>query len=339
MYFHFGYHRLGRILFTPVQEESGRRDLKNNLSTDIPFEADVDTIIVINMIGKKRDFDKVGDQIAKGIYQPTISPDGNSIAFIALGDLWLSEHDGTIKRITNDPFIQVSPAWSIDGKYISYATDQGGKNAIWKYDLTNQKTTRVGFTNGLAVGMDWSANHDRIAYTLNFGPRSGVLFNLDVATGKSNQIGRGFPFSVSTPSWSTDQQTIALSVLQPYSNLFREGINRIVLANADGSGINSPEILPHMSFGMRGNDGPNWSPKENKMVFLSQGFLWMVTTDAKGNFTSQPQQLTDELTDSPSWTQDGNKILFQTPRGLKVIDLGTKEITNQTHPTFLAKAH
>ena len=112
--------------------------------------------------------------------------------------------------------------------------------------------------------------------------------------------------------------------MQPYSNLFREGINRIVLANADGSGINSPEILPHMSFGMRGNDGPNWSPKENEVVFLSQGFLWMVTTDAKGNFTSQPQQLTDELTDSPSWTQEGNKILFQTPRGLKVIDVNTK---------------
>jgi Tol biopolymer transport system component len=63
------------------------------------------------------------------IFQPTWSPDGNSIAFSAQtgGFTDLFVHDlkaNTTKRLTSDAFADLQPAWSPDGTRIAFVTDR-----------------------------------------------------------------------------------------------------------------------------------------------------------------------------------------------------------------------
>jgi Tol biopolymer transport system component len=57
---------------------------------------------------------------------PVLSPDGEQIAFAALGDLWLMPIDGTPTRLTHDRFVDIDPAWSPDGTQLAFSSDRAG---------------------------------------------------------------------------------------------------------------------------------------------------------------------------------------------------------------------
>ena len=290
---------------------------------------------------KKRDFDSTEPQKAKGIFGPVISPNGEEIAFVALQDLWLRKADGSLEQLTDDAYVQIMPAWSRDGSMIAYSSDQGGPFAIWTRDMTTGEEKKLIDTGGSVSGLSWSPDGKTIAYTRSFGPRGGQLFTLDVATGESTIIGRPVPSSVGTPSWSADGQTIALSVLDAYSSLYREGVNRVMLFSLNGQPHRSQRAAEHWSFGVRGNNGPVWSPDGKYMAAATKGNIWIVEVDENGDATSEPIQLTDELSDAPSWSGDSKQLLYMAIDKLKVVNLEdktTKEIPidltwNRVHPT------
>lgn len=61
-----------------------------------------------------------------------ISPDGKTIVFDLLGDLYtMPVSGGTPKRLTSDIGWQMQPTFSPDGKYIAYTSDEGGGDNIW----------------------------------------------------------------------------------------------------------------------------------------------------------------------------------------------------------------
>jgi imidazolonepropionase-like amidohydrolase/Tol biopolymer transport system component len=64
-----------------------------------------------------------------------VSPDGRRAVFQALGHLWIQDlPSGEAKRLTRDARFEFDPAWSADGKWISYASwddeDLGGIHMI-----------------------------------------------------------------------------------------------------------------------------------------------------------------------------------------------------------------
>src|SRR3989442_3490631 len=63
------------------------------------------------------------------IFDPTWSPDGRRVAFVALVgglmDLFIYDlQSGALKRVTEDPFAELQPAWSPDGRHIAFVTDR-----------------------------------------------------------------------------------------------------------------------------------------------------------------------------------------------------------------------
>ncbi|MGH7410255.1 MAG: hypothetical protein ACREJ6_04235, partial [Candidatus Methylomirabilis sp.] len=54
---------------------------------------------------------------------PTLSPDGATLVFSALGHLWvMNSPEGRPRRLTQDPDREASPVFSPDGKWIAYTT-------------------------------------------------------------------------------------------------------------------------------------------------------------------------------------------------------------------------
>ena len=64
-----------------------------------------------------------------------VSPDGQTIIFDLLGDLYTMPIDGTgsglAVRVTSGPAFDMQPRFSPDGKWIAYATDRDGLTNIW----------------------------------------------------------------------------------------------------------------------------------------------------------------------------------------------------------------
>ena len=95
--------------------------------------------------------------------QPAWSPHGHRIAYWGLPhdsaqrDLWtIAAGGGEAVRVTNDPAIEWSPAWSPDGRFLYFSSNRSGGFNLWRVALdetTGQTSWRAG------SGADSAARH------------------------------------------------------------------------------------------------------------------------------------------------------------------------------------
>ncbi|MBG0564395.1 amidohydrolase family protein [Actinoplanes aureus] len=255
---------------------------------------------------RRRDFDSRTPKPVLGIGSPVLSPDGASIAFRALNDVWTMRIGSPPRPLTRDHWWKSDPAWSPDGRYLSYSTDRGGKLDIWLRDLsTGAERQLTALPNAAAVSGSWSADSSHLAFL----DQTGALYTVEVATGAVRQL-YAATFEPGRPSWSADGRTIALAAVVPYSARFREGLSKILLVDVATGAGRYVDPLPHKSIQTRGDDGPVWSPDGRKLAFVLASVLWVVDVNPDGTYAGTPRQITHEVTDAPSWSGDSRTLLY-----------------------------
>jgi TolB protein len=158
------------------------------------------------------------------------SPDGR-VAAVALEkdgntDIYLLDRAGkTVRRLTDDIGIDVSPTWSPDGSRLAFVTNRSGTPQIYVLELASGKTRRLTFSGSYNTSPDWSPKGDRIAYTGRHGGRFNI-FTIDAQ--------RGDPMLLTSnsgdneeASWSPDSRFILFT-----SN--RRGRYQIYLMQGNG---------------------------------------------------------------------------------------------------------
>ncbi len=81
---------------------------------------------------------------ALGINSLTHSPDRRRSAFTALGDLWLADR-GEPRRLTDDVFIDLDPAFWPDGDSLVFASERTGQFELWRLSLRDGAFTQLTF--------------------------------------------------------------------------------------------------------------------------------------------------------------------------------------------------
>ena len=110
----------------------------------IPFTAQLEVTPVRNTyVRRKRDFDSQVPRKTLGIVHPVLSPDGKTIAFAALGDIYLMPVGGKPRNITHDAAYDTDPAWSPDGGTLVYGSDKGGLMQLWLYDVPGGRARQL----------------------------------------------------------------------------------------------------------------------------------------------------------------------------------------------------
>ena len=209
------------------------------------------------------------------------SPDGSTLAYVALGDdkvpqILVAGIDGTnVRQVTHDPNGATSPAWSPDRERIAYVGGDGDEGySLYVLDLAGGEATPI-----LGGVRPWAqpqfiSDGSSILYTAGTGQVPG-LRTVPVAGGKStlfiepgpglNDAGNG---SVS-PDGSLVTYLGSGSPLAPDGSpltyhgteVTHAGPGRF-LSNVDGSGF---RLLP----GYETNPAGAWSPDGSRIVDLA----------------------------------------------------------------------
>jgi tricorn protease len=172
-------------------------------------------------------YQNVADRIANA----HISPNGARAVFEARGEiLTVPAEKGSIRNLTNTTGVmERNPAWSPDGKWIAYFSDESGEYALHLHDQTSGgavKKIALGSPPSFFYDPVWSPDSKKIAYTdkrLNF-------WYVDIASGTPVKIDTDTyltPFRPQTPVWSSDSRWLT------YSRQLKNHLGAIFVYNID----------------------------------------------------------------------------------------------------------
>lgn len=149
----------------------------------------------------------------KRIQAADISPTGARAVFAARGEiLTVPAEKGDIRNLTNTPsVVERDPAWSADGKWIAYLSDESGEYALHIRSQSGMGEVRkidLGTPPTFYYSPLWSPDSKKIAYTdkrlnvwyVDLEKKTPVRVDTDTFAG---------PFQSPNPAWSPDSRWLA----------------------------------------------------------------------------------------------------------------------------------
>jgi len=299
-------------------------DLASGEETAIAFTATIPSSRP-RYVHKHYDFDSAAPRAVKGIYGPSLSPDGKSVAFVALNQVYVMKIGGKPVAVTNDGFYKQGPVWSPDGKTLAYVSDRGGVENVWLHDISaadasGDKPAAASPTAQIMPA--WSPDARRIA----FQDQTGATLLIDVATGKTSPLAPS-TFFPGRASFAPGGKTVAIATIKPYTKRFREGTSSMLMVDLASLHTQFFAPAPFESVTTRTEDGPIYAPNGKEMAFVMDDLLYVMPVDAEGHPSGKAIVLNDEITDAPTWSGDSKHILYLSDGKLRMLDRATKQVT------------
>ena len=217
-------------------------------------------------------------------------------------EIFVMDYDGEdLNQITRNKSLNLSPAWSPDGKRLAFVSYKKGTPRLYLYNGDDGSTNDLSPPGSeLCVAPDWSPDGRLIAFS-SASQGESEIYLLDVAAGSSRRITHSKGADTS-PAWSPTGREIAFTS-------DRSGRPHIWIMDAEGA--NSRRVSNTGDF----NDGAAWSPGGDKLAYASriQGrFDIMVLDLASGGVARLTQNAGNN--ESPRWSRDGRHIVFTSNR-------------------------
>ena len=232
-----------------------------------------------------------------GIYE-------SKIAFISTGtgnkEIYICDFDGKNPGpLTRNKSINLSPAWSSNGKWMAYTSFKRGRPDLYIKNIHGNMGAVVA-KKGINTTPAWVPGKSMLAATLSFSGDQDIY--LLTQKGKVvKQLTNKWGIDTS-PAWSPDGKQMAFVS-------GRSGTPQIYIKSLDTG------KTKRITFEGRYNTQPDWSPRGDKIVYsaIERGEINIYIVDLK---TLNSARLTygTKKNESPTWSPDGSLIAFSSTR-------------------------
>lgn len=199
---------------------------------------------------------------------PDISPDGKTVAFSYLGDVWTVEAIGGVARpVTQHEAHDAGPVFSPDGRWIAFSSNRHGQYDVFVSPAYGGKAKRLTFDSAHDSVVGWAPDAKAIVFSSTRGtsfPGGAELYTVPLDGGKETKL----PFEdAKDANFAADGKTVVFT--RGPGTWYRKGYrgssnDDLWLASADGTALRRVSDFP-------GNDtSPTLSPDGKKLYYVSE---------------------------------------------------------------------
>jgi len=278
---------------------------------------------------KWRNHDDASPRQALGVVSPVLSPNGEEVAFTALGNLWVwTPASKALRQLTDDQAAEQYPVFLPDGGSLLYVTDRDGPQKLIVRDLASGSEAEAPIPHATALSYpSVSADGRRIAVFRDIvgSPFAGQIVVLDRETGAITEVGKPMPSQLL--SFSPDGTKLLSSRLKPYSSRYREGVQELVFLDVIGQAERT--LVPREHYSLL---DASLSADGKAVHFLQDALLWRLDLDTSGQPVEKAVPLTNQLTDQPGFSADGRAAVFSSGAALFRLQIASGAVEDITPP-------
>jgi len=218
-------------------------------------------------------------------------------------------------RLTDIAGLDESPAFSPDGKSVSFVSDASGTRQIFIRLLAGGPPLQITHDSGSHLEPRWSQDSASIIYYTPppEGDAQGTLWEVSALGGPPRQLAS----SLSGADVSHDGKRLTF---------FRLGDKQIELVASDRDGSNVRVVMrAPVGFSYR---NPRWSPDDGTIAYLHSRENWSDDVYAVSAAGGTPRRVSGDntLMSGLAWLSDGSHILYSSARGSTVFYLPTMHL-------------
>src|SRR5579859_2944199 len=227
-----------------------------------------------------------------------------------------SDHkEVTFLRLTDFAGLQDSPAFSPDGKSVTFVSDSSGSRHIWIRLLAGGPPLQVTHDAGEHREPRWSQDSASIIYYTPppEGDAQGALWEISALGGAPRRL----ISSMSGADVSHDGKRLTF---------FRLNDKQMELVVSDRNGSNARVVLQApVSFSYR---QPRWSPDDATIAYLHSRENWADDIYVVSSSGGSAHQVTHDntLMSGLAWLADGSRLVYSSARGSTVLYLPTMHL-------------
>lgn len=233
-------------------------------------------------------------------------------------DIWVTDLEGNVSRLIDEPGADGFAAWSPDGTRIAFVASRDGNCEI--YVMNADGSNQVNLTNSDSDELypSWSPDGSQIVFASD-EVGGAELFVVNVASGARTKLTRSGLLH-NYPDWSPDGATIAFSGgNQPAGP---ESAHNIYLVDVDTGLEEQLTVQGEVLF------GPKWSPDGGSLTYFDNDgpfTIWVVGSNGSGAM---------DVTEGGfnSWSPDGSMIVFDRGGDEEDVDLYVMSFDGEPRP-------